>query len=349
MPPSLQATTVDFLNFTVPANVINKIWKQLLLTDLLRYAATSTANYDIVHNSIRDTVHRVLSLFCGNPTRFLDVLREAHAIVSGSVALYTLLNVTFGGSHDKHQLWLPSDMDVYIPAPIIDNPLPPFIAYMLNDEGYHIERRVDEHEGRGRYSLFPEVKHIFHLRKGSIRMDVIVSYTSFSLRPIFRFHSTPVMNCITGNGIFSAYPHMTLSHRGIVNPLAFTLNDATPCMPDKYVLEALRKYYERGFDIRRNPVCWPNNEHKCTRSTDCPSKLRSVQDSGCLYITLRSIGQNTGIGAQTKVLSRDVNSGEDAQVVWSLGGRSCDGHHSATTGFVSIRQEFPQAGDDSLG
>ena len=323
------------INSTLPIELVSKIWHFMTIVDLLRYAWTSKANYNDVHNAIRKTVHGLLASFCASPQRFLDVLEREHAVISGSVALYVMYAISFNGVSRWENGWYPSDIDVYVPFFESENEddQPPFVAYMIGVEGYRMSFSQGRERAPAEYSMFPEVKEVIYLEKGSTYMDVIVSASCFCMAPMFKFHSTPVMNCISGNGIFSAYPNMTCNGQGIFNPMVFNMDAMAPHMPPSNVRDALHKYEARGFEIRRNPACWPNDRHKCMTDVECPHTRRNVDDGGCLYTTFRKIGENDGINSKTAMVSEDVFDGRGI-VMWHFGGDACDSLVKRLTGYV---------------
>ncbi|KIO10314.1 hypothetical protein M404DRAFT_92271, partial [Pisolithus tinctorius Marx 270] len=54
--------------------------------------------------------------------------------------------------------------------------------------------------------------------KGNHHIDIIVSNTDVVVSPIFQFHSTVVMNFVSADHIFCAYPTLTLWGLSILNP-----------------------------------------------------------------------------------------------------------------------------------
>ncbi|KAI6145046.1 hypothetical protein BKA82DRAFT_3928687, partial [Pisolithus tinctorius] len=73
-------------------------------------------------------------------------------------------------------------------------------------------------------------------------IDVIVSSTVATMSPIFKFHSTTMMNFISADHIFCAYPALTLHLMSLVNagPIYFKpFGFRTMC--------TLEKYGVRGF------------------------------------------------------------------------------------------------------
>lgn len=326
------------ISTALPVELVSKIWSFMSITQLLLYASTSSVNYDDVHNGIRDSVHRVLGHFCTDTMRFLAMLYEQRACVSGSVVVHVMHGVNFKGGAGVENKWFPKDIDVYVPRPRRDDIPPEMVTYMVEVEGY---REVDSPalSNSSNYSLNPEIKNMIVLRKGQLRMDVVMSASPISLMPVLRFHSTFVMNCITGHGIWSAYPGKTCAGRGICNPMVFCLDNITPRQPPASVRAAYHKYAERGFDIRKGPGSWSDDLHICTKHGCCPHTFRSVEDWSCLYVSLRTIGEDSGIGSRKSTVSDEVSI-EDAQVVWLLGGRACDGRRPGLKGYVTYRGEY---------
>jgi hypothetical protein len=68
---------------------------------------------------------------------------------------------------------------------------------------------------------------VAQLSNGLRNIDLVVSASETAVDTIFTFHSTPVMNFISGYGIFSAYPLLTLQNKGFVHP-DFLLDHQTP-------------------------------------------------------------------------------------------------------------------------
>lgn len=295
---------------------------------------------DEVHNALRDTVHDLLGKFCSNPTEFLAKMLAENAIVSGSAALHVLLATHFSVAGRSRYRWKPNDLDVYVPlTPHPHRSPPPFATYLIEHHDYNL--RVQLQHMDLNYPL-SEIHEIYHLFKGDKKIDIIVSKTQSSMRPIFKFHSTPVMNCITGSGIFSAYPGRTCNGQGLTNPMAIMENAYLPDLPSKSIRLALKKYRDRGFDIRLNPSCWPGDDHVCGRDPSCPHAIRSITDPGCLFLQLRSTGVDTvkKVLPNNPVITTDVGAAP-CDIVWHLGGNDCKGRRSRMYGFIDGR---PQRG-----
>lgn len=180
-----------------------------------------------------------------------------------------------------------------------------------------------------------EVFEIYHLYKGHRKIDVIVSRTHSSIRPLFRFHSSQVMNCISGRGVFSAYPKLTFDGKGLTNPMSTRASPLMPNLPPESVRIAHKKYNSRGFDIRLNPSCWQGDNHICGRDPSCPHAVRNVTDSGCLFVQIRAKGTDTVEKIQPHSASLISDVGDTpCNIAWYLGGEACRGTRPRTAGYV---------------
>jgi hypothetical protein len=327
------------LNSDLPTELVAKVWSYLTIVDLLKYATMSKTIYDDVHNAIRDTVLHVLGHYSDSPVEFLQELLHQHAVVSGSVVLHTMLSINFLASFRESITWTPNDIDIYIPKSESDPP--PFISYMINTEHYDL---IPPDGDRDRLNdLYPNIRQIFYLQRDDLRMDVIVANSEFTAGPIFDFHSTLLFNFITGNGLFSAYPVMTCRLRGLFNPRRFTLKQFAPALPPANVRHGLMKYVHRGFDIRRNPSSWPNDcPHICCRDVNCPQTTRNVEDTGCLYVTFRNPGEDSGLGMRSESVTRDTCRGTGYCLMWHLGGRPCGDKKRGIDNFITCRPEYEE-------
>jgi hypothetical protein len=111
--------------------------------------------------------------------------------------------------------------------------------------------------------------------------------------------------------VYCAYPLLTLNQRGIIHPQCWNLNKR----PKIKMLSCVAKYRDRGFDIVRDPVVWPDcAEHACHRSGTCPHTVRSVDDRRGLWIQIQPQDRNDSRNLVNTIYS----------TVWTLGGE-CKG------------------------
>ncbi|KIO01333.1 hypothetical protein M404DRAFT_95479, partial [Pisolithus tinctorius Marx 270] len=87
------------------------------------------------------------------------------------------------------------------------------------------------------------VRNILTFSNGSCYIDVVVSKTMTAISLLFQFHSTAVMNFISTDSIFCAYPSLTLHRRALIN--AYPIYSGS--LGSK-TMAALQKYNSHGFD-----------------------------------------------------------------------------------------------------
>ncbi|KIN97943.1 hypothetical protein M404DRAFT_107348, partial [Pisolithus tinctorius Marx 270] len=128
-------------------------------------------------------------------------------VVLGSTALHLLLLA----SHTYSTSWLPTDLDIDVPFRLEN-----LIACLLVGQGYclHEPASVDVAVYAG--TLIHSV-HAFS--KGHYKIDVIISVNAASIAPVFQFHTTAVMNFVSVDCIFCAYPALTMWACSHVNPM----------------------------------------------------------------------------------------------------------------------------------
>lgn len=60
-----------------------------------------------------------------------------------------------------------------------------------------------------------EIERVITLGNSTHKIDVVVSRMSLSIAPIFQFHSSVVMNYVSVDTFFSAYPSLTMESIGL--------------------------------------------------------------------------------------------------------------------------------------
>jgi hypothetical protein len=315
--------------------MVAQIWSELTLPDLLIYGGTSTTNYAIVQNAINRSLHKLIDkfIFNGGMEQFLNLLQSTRAVISGSMALFFLFSCSFTGVNSSTMKWSPADMDIY--ELNIGQEVSEVVRYLISMEGF---KEVACRFVQGGDKYYPLVRKVTQLRKKDLHVDVITTYASSAIAAIFGFHSTPVMNWISGDGFFSAYPLLTSSKQGLVNPMTFALKNFIPALPSSHTRAALAKYYNRGFDIRRNPNCWPAKKHICSADVNCPHTVRSVINHGTMYVRFKKPAEEEGVQLIREI---DYTAPYKSPYIlfWSLGGLSCNGRHRVCSPFVMLREE----------
>ena len=275
-------------NYAPAQELHTNILAYLNIRELLMLAATSNFNQSLVFDYIERQKNRLASYFFKNSDIFFQKLADVDGVVSGSAALHLLLPAATTN-------WTPSDLDLYVPRSGY-SALESWIAR----QGYcisHIGAR------NGNTYLFSTMEQRLRFSNGVHTIEIIVSKTEAACAPIFHFHSTAVMNFVTANGIFCAYPKLTLAYLSMVNP--------APIYCDAFQLhtmDALRKYENRGFTY----VSWGNDSgEKGTSSYES----RRLTDTWCISIETTK-PSSIKVGQQHLLRTSNV-----IDVEWCLGGR----------------------------
>ena len=197
--------------------------------------------------------------FFSSRTILQEILQTCNAVVSGSAALHLLLPI----STTK---WKPNDLDLYVPHRHMK-----VLSWHLQSLGYQLlPHGPDNHSA---YSS-SQVTAVHKFILGQSVIEVIESSTDTSFSPIFLFDSTAVMNFVSMNTIFAAYPNLTLQYKSLLNPYSLYGN-----MYNHRKISHLEKYLQWGFQFI------PCQESH-TSPFQCRSNARAVTDSGSLWINL---------------------------------------------------------------
>ncbi len=167
-----------------------------------------------------------------------------------------------------------------------------------------------DHTNGNQYDSHAGILRIHWLAKGTHSVNLIVVPSGNAATAIFYFHSTIVMNYISGFGVFSAYPALTLEKKAIPNAGIWsdkaTKERAFKCFP---------KYVGRGIEYREDlgrHKGW--EKHKCGTDKSCPTTLRALHDGGSLFIPFPSVNLPD--------IEAPIYDGIRS-VIWSLGGKRC--------------------------
>ena len=143
---------------------------------------------------LRLRLHSLSFHFFDNGKELSFILGACDGIVSGSTALHIMLP-------KASTSWSPSDLNVYIPLCHKFQ-----LTCLLEKKGYHIEN-----EGNNIHSTYSssDIFSVMMFANKHNKIDVVISTSLCTVSPIFNFHSTAIMNFISANSIFSAYPSLT--------------------------------------------------------------------------------------------------------------------------------------------
>ncbi|KAH7907428.1 hypothetical protein BJ138DRAFT_1014513 [Hygrophoropsis aurantiaca] len=271
------------------------------------------------HPALRNNVHRylrsrkdeVVKRFFTNVEEFWEELTSVDGVISGSSALSFVLPRWRAG-------WEAKDLDLFIPR----HHKEPIIAFLAR-EGYDVASVSADTYGDLEEQAINQITHLRNVEK---TIDIIESSTASAIAPIFRFHSSLVMNFFNAQACFCAYPQMTTNHRALIN--CGRLADYRPGHRSR-LMRCWKKYEERGFRFAQVsnvtltqswrltvPVLEetePDQRHICKEDFSCPHTVRATTDEGSLLVYFDEGGDN-----HTRPPSRDA-------MFWHLGGAPCRG------------------------
>jgi hypothetical protein len=201
-------------------------------------------------------VFHLLEHFQLDPPPFLEFLTRTKSVISGSAALLIF----------HPGLFRPGDLDVYCEEEKLDDVLNFFEtsttyrepekdpAHDAHAEDYRVEMR-DEWE---KSHLWKVLSLSCTPPAGSENMEprlvnIIAVEKNMIIPVISHFHSTAVMNIITGTGVTCVYPELTFNMRGVINrERYFSLSR----LGLKKLEKCLDKYRARGFDLALGVNKW---------------------------------------------------------------------------------------------
>ncbi|KAH7917744.1 hypothetical protein BV22DRAFT_984209, partial [Leucogyrophana mollusca] len=160
------------------------------------------------------------------------MMRTHRCAISGSLALYFF---------DLTLEWAPADMDLYMPQQRRQR-----VVRYLTAEGYTPVQRADIHHSE--YNVNCGIADVVTMCNSACTINVVVAAGRTCIAPIFCFHTTAVMNFLSADVFFCAYPTLTTSKKALCNPIAYSDGWPTTALALCYT-----KYANRGYSVRMNP------------------------------------------------------------------------------------------------
>ena len=260
------------------------------LRDIVSFARSSECNATLARLYLQQRLKNIVKPFFDKPEPFMEMLRTCKTVISGSTALHYLLGTSTP--------WSPTDLDLYTPHSHMHQ-----LITLMNNQGYHVV-----HQGRINNSLYmySKISTVVSLSNGDRDIDVIVCKMFASLPPVFQFHSTAVMNFISPDRIFCAYPALTFRGLSMINPGPLYMGRR-----GRNTFNALQKYEDRGF---RYIECAEAHQFKFS----CKNLPRTLTDGHGMWVDFKTL-------PRVSVFSADVFARYGClNVCWLLGGMVCD-------------------------
>jgi hypothetical protein len=204
-----------YLRTIVPLEILERIWQHLSLPDLVTYRNTSGVNRLQVQDFVRQQINNEIRRFVDDPIALRNALWNTRSIISGSVALASLIPF-------KTRSWNLKNMDIYTITkyyPVIKN-------YLIRVEKFTVVSMMER--GYTQHPRLGAIQKIVKLTCGrGCEVVINVSDSRSTFTPLLKFYGTHVVNAITGRGILSVYPIHTFARRSLFNTNASTA-DKTP-------------------------------------------------------------------------------------------------------------------------
>ncbi|KAG9310597.1 hypothetical protein JVU11DRAFT_9160 [Chiua virens] len=158
---------------------------------------------------------------------FRAFLRKTASVISGSFAFAFI----FG---DCETRWVPRDMDLYV----CHTQLITVLDFMFS-QGFrvHATHRHDHDYSNN------AIDQIVRISNGTVDLDVVSSRSDSSIAPLFQFHSSLVMNYLSADTVFSAYPSLIARNVGFSNPMVEQEARYTFAIMDAYAKWGVRQYF----------------------------------------------------------------------------------------------------------
>jgi hypothetical protein len=231
-----------------------------------------------------------------NVDEFWEMMRLTRSVVTGSAAVLFWKGM-------RH--FEPGDLDI---ATNIDNG-DVVVGWFKSRLGWEQVAESHHKYGRGGASTLG-VERTIQLRRHGKYVDIIISKGSSALLSIANFWSTILLNFVSADGAYCAYPDQFRTYRGLVRQ-----SQQWEDIRDTHLL--IQKYDSRGMDHVFTIMEWTERYgDTCTDRWTCPVEWRRFGDEGgflCWFAPGNDLAEHSHL-----VLC-------DIPVVWRLGGDKCLG------------------------
>lgn len=258
----------------IPQDVFSSIMTYAGVVPLLRLASTSRCMWLMTNRELRVRQREILYPYFPEASvpDFLMLMREHDILITGGTALQFM-----------DPCFVSNDLDLLLACPYLDvdhiksfTDLISFIVPLGYTLTPAILDHVDDYQGENLVFTY------LHEQTGK-KIDVIISLeTTSPACSIFKYHSSMVMNYITADGLYIAYPLLLEKRLFIINIEGSHQRPWT-----QKVQLVFDKYHDRGFQPIVSDTDLGNTfcQHSCGRSTSCPHTHRSCIDNrGCAHV-----------------------------------------------------------------
>ncbi|KAG6849440.1 hypothetical protein H0H93_008517 [Arthromyces matolae] len=257
---------------------------QLNLRDLRNVAAVSQVLRDIVHQHVKLTTERAFQLVGLDAKHILPLLRDTNSVISGSFVLLLLNPWTF----------IPHDVDIYVPGGKTDQVIEEICRrYDLTLIG---KTPTPEWDTANEYVDVSHIRRVFAYGRDGVSVNIIESFAHYPLAPIGpinSFHSTAVMNFLSGYEIYCAYPNLTFNFQNLLSTKRYIRSQDRKTEMVNFKA-CIKKYRERGYPYSHVDMGWCDSPgHQCYSDPSCPHTYRHIYDGHGFRYFLHGLAPNT--------------------------------------------------------
>lgn len=274
----------------LPPEIRQLAMEFMTLPTLKMLASTNSFYQSKVNAHLLGRIYQLLRIFGLAPMPFLAMLKQTNSIISGSGALVIVLTWSF----------TPGDLDIYTPASRVDD-----VVEAIKSEFDYADEPTPP--GVPSPAMHLNYHSVIRLQNGHRKIQIIASTTEDATKPLRGFHSSPVMNFLSGRAIFCAYPVLLEQRKGIMNCRVISWS----AQPTEEIVECVAKYERRGFNFEVDLSLWPEFDgHVCGQHGSCPYTRRTIDDKHVLLHAFQS--------AETMVVANRVYQVVGADSHWIM-------------------------------
>ena len=212
---------------SLPHKLQHKIFGYWNVHDLFQLSTASHTTAKLATEYMAHQMELTIQCFFTDMQGFQQMLQSCNVVMSGSSTLHILLP-------SKFTSWVPADLNIYVPSLHYH-----YLSVLLENHGYHKIQEGKENISPYSFSLIHTVSTFANSNQ---QIDVIISKNTDRISPIFKFHSSMVMNFFSPDHFFCAYPALTLNLIAKINPGPLYFD----CF-QRHTLNTLLKYAEHRF------------------------------------------------------------------------------------------------------
>ncbi|KAI6142001.1 hypothetical protein BKA82DRAFT_33127 [Pisolithus tinctorius] len=224
------------------------------------------------------------------PPTFLQTLKDHDAVIGGSVSLRLLY-----AEQPNH--WSPNNLDIFVGCENAGS-----LKQNIVNAGFQIRST----EGVDNPSTTCHIHAIQTFENSHVNLRLVIARTPSATTSIFDTFSTITMNFVTIDGLFCAYPSLTLSRSAIVNPRYRINTVETP----KNVQCHLCKYRDRG-------ISFVSCESLHALQGPCIKDIRHLHDDHVMWVLFDQLQPLT-----------------NQNICWKLGGPPCNSNSHIIVPYV---------------